>query len=335
MPAGAWTRRSLYLKVRDRAVLRVRHRLGGGGARPRWRRGARRRGSGWAAWPTARGGRREAEAAADRQAADRGRGGSRGRGGDRGRRQPRRQRLQARARAPDDRPRFAAGQGDADPDGRCEHEPWIAAVCSASRTPGSTASRRSPARPAMRSDEPVANPAYACLVTSAIARGRIARLQPGRGAAVPGVLDILTHDNVGDQTKPPLGPDRRPDHHHAGDRPHLARRPDHRRGRRRHVRGGERGGRKVRVDYDGRDRRAPPSTAPGAEVPAAKAASPEGGPTPTKATREARSPPRRSRSTRAIRRRPSTTTRSSCSPRPAPGTGRSSPSTSPASPCTA
>ena len=53
------------------------------------------------------------------------------------------------------------------------------------------------------SDEVVANPAYAFLVTSPIARGHIrgARLEMAR--AVPGVLDILTHENVGEQAKTP------------------------------------------------------------------------------------------------------------------------------------
>ena len=53
------------------------------------------------------------------------------------------------------------------------------------------------------SDEPVANPAFAYLVTSAIARGRIGALKLGDARAVPGVLDILTHENVGSQAKPP------------------------------------------------------------------------------------------------------------------------------------
>jgi xanthine dehydrogenase YagR molybdenum-binding subunit len=57
------------------------------------------------------------------------------------------------------------------------------------------------------SDEPVANPAFAYLVTSAIARGRIGAFRLERARAVPGVLDILTHENVGDQTKPAVGPD--------------------------------------------------------------------------------------------------------------------------------
>ncbi len=57
------------------------------------------------------------------------------------------------------------------------------------------------------SDEPVANPAYAYLVTSAIARGRVGALGLDRARAVPGVLDILTNGNVGGQAKPPPGGD--------------------------------------------------------------------------------------------------------------------------------
>jgi xanthine dehydrogenase YagR molybdenum-binding subunit len=53
------------------------------------------------------------------------------------------------------------------------------------------------------SDEPVANPAFAYLVTSAIARGRIGGFRLDRARAVPGVVDILTHDNVGSLAKPP------------------------------------------------------------------------------------------------------------------------------------
>ncbi len=48
------------------------------------------------------------------------------------------------------------------------------------------------------SDTPVGNPAFAVLVTSAIARGRIERLDLDGARAVPGVLDILTHENTGD-----------------------------------------------------------------------------------------------------------------------------------------
>src|SRR4051794_20353626 len=46
------------------------------------------------------------------------------------------------------------------------------------------------------SDVPVSNPVFAFLVTSAIANGRIARLDLAVARAVPGVLDILTADNA-------------------------------------------------------------------------------------------------------------------------------------------
>jgi xanthine dehydrogenase YagR molybdenum-binding subunit len=45
-------------------------------------------------------------------------------------------------------------------------------------------------------DMPVANPAYAVLVTSAIAKGRIERLDLDAARSVPGVLDILTEDDT-------------------------------------------------------------------------------------------------------------------------------------------
>jgi xanthine dehydrogenase YagR molybdenum-binding subunit len=60
------------------------------------------------------------------------------------------------------------------------------------------------------SDEPVSNPAFAYLVTSAIARGRIGGFKLERAKAVTGVLDILTYENVGDQAKPAPGPDGKP-----------------------------------------------------------------------------------------------------------------------------
>ncbi|MDB5991270.1 MAG: putative Xanthine dehydrogenase (yagR)molybdenum-binding subunit [Herbaspirillum sp.] len=53
------------------------------------------------------------------------------------------------------------------------------------------------------SDEEVADPAFAYLVTSTIARGRIKRMDLDAAKAVPGVLDILTHENVGNQAAPP------------------------------------------------------------------------------------------------------------------------------------
>jgi xanthine dehydrogenase YagR molybdenum-binding subunit len=48
------------------------------------------------------------------------------------------------------------------------------------------------------SDTPVADPAFAVLVTSTIAKGQIASLDLNEARAVPGVLDILTADNTED-----------------------------------------------------------------------------------------------------------------------------------------
>jgi xanthine dehydrogenase YagR molybdenum-binding subunit len=53
------------------------------------------------------------------------------------------------------------------------------------------------------SDEVVANPAHAFLVTSAIARGRIRGFDLADAFAVPGVIDILTHENVGAEAEKP------------------------------------------------------------------------------------------------------------------------------------
>jgi len=60
------------------------------------------------------------------------------------------------------------------------------------------------------SDEPVANPAFAYLVTSAISRGRVTGFKLDRARAVPGVLDILTHENVGGEIKPNPDPSGKP-----------------------------------------------------------------------------------------------------------------------------
>jgi xanthine dehydrogenase YagR molybdenum-binding subunit len=46
------------------------------------------------------------------------------------------------------------------------------------------------------SDFPVAKPAFAYLVTSTIAAGRIVRMDLSAAKSVPGVLDILTHENT-------------------------------------------------------------------------------------------------------------------------------------------
>ncbi|MGA2552341.1 MAG: xanthine dehydrogenase family protein molybdopterin-binding subunit, partial [Burkholderiaceae bacterium] len=59
-------------------------------------------------------------------------------------------------------------------------------------------------------DEPLANLAYAYLVTSTIAHGRIRKIDTREALAMRGVLDILTHENVGDQIKPIPGLDGSP-----------------------------------------------------------------------------------------------------------------------------
>src|SRR5437867_7701821 len=46
------------------------------------------------------------------------------------------------------------------------------------------------------SDMPVSNPAFAFLVPSGIAKGRLAGLDLKQARSVPGVLDILTHENT-------------------------------------------------------------------------------------------------------------------------------------------
>lgn len=52
------------------------------------------------------------------------------------------------------------------------------------------------------SDMPLPDPAYAFLVTSAIARGRIVAIDEAASRAARGVLHILTHRNAGDAVRP-------------------------------------------------------------------------------------------------------------------------------------
>jgi len=59
------------------------------------------------------------------------------------------------------------------------------------------------------SDAIVPNPAYAFLVTSAIARGRISAIDEAATRATPGVLDIISHKNVGDEISLGTSPDAR------------------------------------------------------------------------------------------------------------------------------
>jgi xanthine dehydrogenase YagR molybdenum-binding subunit len=60
------------------------------------------------------------------------------------------------------------------------------------------------------SDEAVANPAYAYLVTSTVARGSIGSFKLEQARAVRGVLDILTYETVGSLAKVAPGPDGKP-----------------------------------------------------------------------------------------------------------------------------
>lgn len=57
------------------------------------------------------------------------------------------------------------------------------------------------------SDEPLNEPAYAYLVVSSIARGKILGFDLHDAQAVPHVLQILTHETVGNLVKPAPGPD--------------------------------------------------------------------------------------------------------------------------------
>ncbi|GAB0119561.1 xanthine dehydrogenase family protein molybdopterin-binding subunit [Acidisoma sp. 7E03] len=52
-------------------------------------------------------------------------------------------------------------------------------------------------------DAPQQNPAWAFLITSEIARGRILSFDLSEARAIPGVIDILTHETVGTEAKRP------------------------------------------------------------------------------------------------------------------------------------
>ena len=76
------------------------------------------------------------------------------------------------------------------------------------------------------SDAEVRNPVWAFLVTSAIARGRIAAMDEAAARAVPGVLDILSHRNMHGAVREAgffaAGGYAGNDHAAAGERPDLA-----------------------------------------------------------------------------------------------------------------
>src|SRR5438552_1013707 len=51
-------------------------------------------------------------------------------------------------------------------------------------------------------DFPLSNPAYAFLVLSPIAKGRVEGFDLSEARAVPGVLEILTHENTANDVRP-------------------------------------------------------------------------------------------------------------------------------------
>lgn len=57
------------------------------------------------------------------------------------------------------------------------------------------------------SDEPVAGALFGYMLVSRIARGSIGRMDLNEARAVPGVIDIVTHENIGAAFKPAKGPD--------------------------------------------------------------------------------------------------------------------------------
>ncbi|HWE45897.1 MAG TPA: xanthine dehydrogenase family protein molybdopterin-binding subunit [Caulobacteraceae bacterium] len=56
------------------------------------------------------------------------------------------------------------------------------------------------------SDEPAPGAAYAWLITSSIARGRVTGFHEDEARAVPGYIELLTFQNVGNEAKPPPPP---------------------------------------------------------------------------------------------------------------------------------
>ena len=57
------------------------------------------------------------------------------------------------------------------------------------------------------SDEPLTNPAFGYMLVSRIARGSIRAIDVTTAKAVPGVIDIVTYENIGTGFKPAKGPD--------------------------------------------------------------------------------------------------------------------------------
>ena len=205
VPAEPWTRRSLYLKIRDRQsyefalasaavaldldgdkVREARIALGGVATKP-WRA-------------------REAEAALAGKALDeavRPRGARAAFASARG---PRRQRLQGRARPAHPGARAAAGGAHARPEQARLEDRWPTPQHRSRATWASPPAHRRAAKVTgearYASDCRSATRPIAFLVTSAIAKRphRRASISP-QARAVPGVLDILTHENIGRRIK--------------------------------------------------------------------------------------------------------------------------------------
>ena len=194
VPAAPWTRRSLYLKVRDREsyefalasaavaldlqngdVRNARIALGGVATVP-WRA-------------------KEAEAALRGKpvtAEMRGAAAEAAFAGAQGREA---QRIQDRARQAHLEPRAAAGRGAGDLTWQTQQLPTPKANMG-EPVPRYDARLKVTGEARYPADMPVSNPAYAFLVTSAIAKGTDRRLDLDDARAVPGVLDILTHENT-------------------------------------------------------------------------------------------------------------------------------------------
>jgi len=155
------------------------------------------------------------------------------------------------------------------------------------------------------SDEPVAGALFGYVLVSRIARGSIGRMDLSAARAVPGVIDIVTHENIGTGFKPAKGPDGGPTTttlesdkiEHDGQFIGLIVAESYEAARE--------AANKVRIDYVTQ----PPSAS--FDSPAA---------IPVKAMPRPRSRPPTSKYRSAIRPPPSTTTQSNCSPSPVPGT---------------
>ena len=202
-------------------------------------------------------------------------------------------------------------------------------ACSASRTSASTARPRSPARRAIASDELVqpTRPSPTCHQRHRARAGSPASARTRR-RAVPGVIDILTHDNVGERSGQAAP---RPDFGDGGGTTTTPLESDQvwhdgqiiavvrRRQLRGRARGRQQGRGELRRPRPSSHLRQPRRQPPSRTSRRARAARPEEGRRGTPPSPRCAGEDRRA----LFLPRPSTTTRSSCSPPPACGTGRS------------